>query len=122
MAETMERAFAMGIFTVKDGKENAFLARWKEFAYWTLSQYKNMGKGAQLLQDIDNPRRYIVVGEWNNFDTIKQWRNRLEFKEWMKRMSELCDRVEPLTLKLAIDMTLRPDGIREEEDIKTKAN
>ncbi|MGB2868237.1 MAG: antibiotic biosynthesis monooxygenase family protein [Bacteroidota bacterium] len=85
------------MWTVKHGKEKALIAEWTRFAQWTAKSYPGAGT-ATLLQDSDNPRRFISFGQWENSATIKAWRERPEFKESVSRIRELCEDFQPQSL------------------------
>jgi heme-degrading monooxygenase HmoA len=84
--EKSNQAFTTGVWNVKNGKEKEFIKEWAEFAKWS----SNSGNAtAQLLQDTDNPSRFISIGKWNNTDEIQKWLEKSEFKDAMLKISNL---------------------------------
>ena len=90
--ETTEKTFTTGVWNVKKGKEKEFIKEWTKFANW--SSRSGGALSGRLMQDSQDPSRFISVGEWEDGDSIQKWRERPEFKEAMSRFSELL--VEPV--------------------------
>lgn len=102
MDETNQR-FSVGIWLVKPGKEEDFIAAWGGFAKRVFDQ--NLGAGeVYLLQDLQQPRRFISSGPWDSIQKIEEWRNLPEFKEFFTRAKEICDEITPLTMKPIIHL------------------
>lgn len=84
--------FSSGNWIVKDEREDEFIARWTDFAQWSVEE---MGPGATespiLIQDSANPRHFISVGGWRDPETVESWRDHPEFQEHLGRCRELCD-------------------------------
>ncbi len=91
--------FTLGFWSVKEGKEAAFVAEWTAFAEWTARHQGGAGTG-YLLQDPERPREFISFGPWKDTDAINQWRERPEFKAFAVKARELCDEFRPRTLAL----------------------
>lgn len=105
MNETNQR-FSAGIWLVKPGKENDFIAAWGEFAKWTFNH--NLGSPeVYLLQDLQQPRRFISCGPWESIQKIEAWRQLPEFKEFFAKAKEMCDEITPITLKPIIHLQER---------------
>jgi quinol monooxygenase YgiN len=97
--EDIGQPYTVGIWTVKPGKEAEFIQAWREFAEWTSKQGLGVGTG-RLVQDTENPRRFISFGPWPSVEVIEQWRAMPEFKAFFEKVRELCDEIQPRTLKL----------------------
>jgi heme-degrading monooxygenase HmoA len=100
----MEQPFAYGVFTVKPGKETAFIAAWEEFAKSIMVRYGTQDMSVRLLQDTDNPRQFLTSGPWESFERITQWRNSREFKDFMIKLRDICDEIHPHIAKLIIEL------------------
>jgi heme-degrading monooxygenase HmoA len=93
-----EKAFSLGIFQIKPGKEAEFIEVFQNFAKWVFS--RNLGAiDVHLLQDVQQPGRFITVGPWESFQKIDEWRKLSEFKEFFSKVKELSLDVTPLTMK-----------------------
>ncbi len=102
MDETNQR-FSVGIWLVKPGKENDFIAAWGDFAKMIFN--RNIGADeVYLLQDIQQPRRFITSGPWENIQRIEAWRQLPEFKEFFIKAKDMCDEITPLTMKPIIHL------------------
>ena len=103
MDEANQR-FSVGIWLVKSGRENDFITAWGDFAKRTFNN-KSLGAGeVYLLQDLQQPRRFISSGPWDNIQKIEAWRQLPEFKEFFARAREMCDEITPLTMKPIIHL------------------
>ena len=97
MAER-EPVYTTGIWLVNPGREEEFIAAWKEFAEWT----SRLGGGSLevlLLQDAEQPQRFVSVGPWKDVPDIRAWRNTTEFGAFMQRAKELCTGIHPAIMK-----------------------
>ena len=86
--------YAAGIWSVRPGNEQAFIEAWKEFSAWTALRQRGSGYG-KLLQDLDNPSRFISFGPWDDLEGVQSWRQQPEFRKTIARFMELCDQVTP---------------------------
>jgi quinol monooxygenase YgiN len=97
------QSFSVGIWLVKSGREDDFVAAWSDFAKHVFNQ--NLGAGeVYLLQDIQQSRRFISSGPWDSIQKIEAWRQLPEFKEFFAKAKELCDEIMPLTMKPIIHL------------------
>lgn len=101
--ENIEELYTLGIWTVKAGNEQAFVGAWKTFAKWTLKNQPG-NANATLLQDEDQPQRFISFGPWKNHKSIQLWRNQPEFKEFIVKARGLCEDIKPHTLKSVVNL------------------
>lgn len=105
MAEAMiGQLWTLGIWTAKPGQEQAFREAWTGFAQWT-AQHHPAASRAWLLQDAQQPQRFISFGPWESAEAVDAWRSSPEFKDFVARVRELCDGFEPQTLRLAAHIT-----------------
>lgn len=102
MDET-NQLFTVGIWLAKSGKENDLIAAWGDFAERIFNQ--NLGSGwVYLLQDIQEPRRFITCGPWDSIQKIDEWRQLPEFKEFFTKAKAMCEEITPLTMKPIIHL------------------
>ncbi len=97
--EDLDEIFAAGIWDVMPGNERAFIEAWKEFSVWTALHQKGSGYG-NLLQDMDNPSRFISYGPWKDLESVRAWRQQPEFRKSIGRFMDLCDHITPGTFRL----------------------
>ncbi len=91
--------YTVGLWTVKPGKEEEFIAEWETFARWT-SRYQPGAQTGYLLQDAAHPEQFISFGPWENEGAINNWRERPEFKAFAAKAKELCTVFQPRSLAL----------------------
>jgi heme-degrading monooxygenase HmoA len=94
MAET----YTNGVWIVKSGEEDAFVAAWTEFASWghTWPGSATM----QLVRDTYEPSRYMSFGAWESFDAQRAWKDSAEFKERMARVRQHVEDFTPSVFEL----------------------
>ena len=90
----MAELYTCGTWTVKPGREDDFVAAWEEFAQWTSQNMPGAG-WATLLQDEENPSRFVTVGPWDSADAVAEWRASAGFQERIGRIREMLDGFEP---------------------------
>lgn len=95
----MSSPYAVGLWTVKPGKEQQFIAQWEAFARWT-SEHQPGAQTGYLLQDPKNPQQFISFGPWENDDAMNAWRERPEFKAFAASAREICAEFQPRSLNL----------------------
>ncbi len=97
-------AYSAALWIVKSGQEEAFLERWKEFARWTAEHLDGV-VSVVLVQDIANPNIFITLGPWKDMASMTRWRETAAFAEAFRDFRELCDRIEPHTMRSVFSLT-----------------
>jgi heme-degrading monooxygenase HmoA len=90
--------YTMGIWLVKAGREDEFVAAWQEMAEWTMREVEGAEPGGTLLRDRGQPDRFVSFGPWPDEETIAGWRNNPGFKERVGRMRDLLQDFSPAIL------------------------
>lgn len=90
--------YTAGIWIVKKGKETEFIQTWIKFAEWTSQNVMGAGN-ANLLQDTEKLGRFISFGPWKSAENIEEWRKLPEFKQFFAKAKQLCESIQPNTLK-----------------------
>lgn len=85
---------SLAIWTVKPGNAKAFIRAWDDFAKWTAGNIKG-ARTAVLIQDIEDPQKFISFGPWENRDILMKWRDNPEFKNAFMTFRVLCSGIEP---------------------------
>jgi len=95
--------YTCGIWTVRDGSEEEFVARWT--ALVETAGASGGGESFLLIQDREDPHRFISFGAWDEWTSADGWRSGDAFKQAMGACRELCDDFRPndSTLRVAID-------------------
>jgi heme-degrading monooxygenase HmoA len=94
MAET----YTSGLWKVKSGEEEAFVAAWSDFVTWA-SGFPGPGT-FRLVRDVDQPDRYQSFAPWESFEAQQAWKQAPEFPERIGRVRSHCEDFEPLVLEL----------------------
>jgi heme-degrading monooxygenase HmoA len=93
----MTRYYSHSTWTVKAGSEDEFVAAWKDWVAWSAAH--GLRSSARLLRDVDDPRRFLSFGPWEDLDTIRRWRSLPGFHERLARLQATVERFEPRTLQ-----------------------
>lgn len=91
--------YTAGFWKVKSGKEAEFIEAWQAFADWTSENQTGAGEGA-LLQNEENPQRFLSFGPWDSAESIAHWRSRPQFQDFIAKARALCEEMQPQTMKL----------------------
>lgn len=89
--------YTSGTWVVKEGNERAFIEAWRDLAEWTGREMSGT-TWVKLLQDDDNPRRFLSVGPWDSAQALEAWRASEGFRDRVGRMRQLLESFEPHTL------------------------
>jgi heme-degrading monooxygenase HmoA len=99
-----EELYSLGIWTAKLGNEDALISAWQQFAQWTLEHQPGAGE-ARMVQDLEHPNRFITFGPWEDAQSLQAWRQTSEFIGFVRRARELCEEIQPNTLKTVAHVT-----------------
>lgn len=97
--DAVGQLFTAGLWTTRPGKEEEFIRAWDEFAKWTGKNQTGAGQG-QLLQDVENPARFLSFGPWESAERVAEWRGTPEFAAFLVKARELCDEIRPSMLRV----------------------
>ncbi|WP_412537881.1 antibiotic biosynthesis monooxygenase [Longispora sp. K20-0274] len=96
--------YTVGIWTVKPGHEDAFVAGWQALADWTAMNFAGQGDAARLLRDRADPQHFVSFGAWPDAETVARWRASREFGEHVERLKEHLDGFVPGTFDVAAEI------------------
>lgn len=102
-----DHVYTFGVWSVKPGKEAEFISAWETFARWTAEHQPGMAGEALLLQDADQPKRLFSIGGWTDMQKVQSWRQLPEFRAFFAKAKELCEGMEPHTLKPVVRIAQR---------------
>jgi heme-degrading monooxygenase HmoA len=86
--------YSSGRWTVKDGKEEEFIAAWLDFVGWAMKTHPEF-EPPVLLKDDGDPKDFISVGPWADKKSRDAWRADPEFKPRIGKIVALCDDFTP---------------------------
>lgn len=101
MAE--EEIYSVGIWSVKQGKEEAFLKIWTDLANWTMAN-KMGGISVVMLKDVEQNNLFISYGPWTSLESVQKWRQQSEFKAAFVKLKEVCNEIKPKTMRRVISI------------------
>ncbi len=103
----MSQPYTYGVWIVKPGREDDFVAAWREMAEWGAMNAPGAGV-ARLLQDEDQPMRFISIGPWDDKDALAASRSQLGFQERVAKLREMLETYTPASLELRAEVAAAP--------------
>jgi heme-degrading monooxygenase HmoA len=94
ISEDRPKLYSIGSWTIKPGREEEFIAAWKDFACWTAEPGSGASEGV-LAQDVDDPRLFYCFWPFSDEDSLRRWRSEVPFKQFMMRMRAYCETCRP---------------------------
>jgi heme-degrading monooxygenase HmoA len=99
----MTETYSSGVWMVKPGHEDDFIAAWREFVGWGTEM---PGSGTfRLVRDLEHPNRFMSFGLWESAEAQQAWREHPEMAERLGRVRAHCEDVETYAYELASDVS-----------------
>jgi len=90
---TSSEHWASGLWTVKAGSEDEFVARWRTWLDWTSKNTAGFRSATLIRSDADG-RRFESFSDWDSADERAAWESSAGFRDLMAPVRELCDDVQ----------------------------
>lgn len=87
--------YTFGVWRVKPGREEEFVAAWDALGQWTLD--RGFDTHGTLVRDRADPRRFVGFGPWPSAEEAEAWRSEPELRARLERLDELVESYEPGT-------------------------
>jgi heme-degrading monooxygenase HmoA len=94
--------YTLGIWTVKNGREGAFVKAWRDMADRTKTDFPE--ETATLLRDRDQPNLFISFGPWESLEQIERWRSSDTFKDGVGTICAMLDDFVAHTMDIAAEI------------------
>lgn len=94
----MPEVYATGSWRPKEGREEAFVEAWCEFARW-MSELDGAGT-VRLTRDLRDPGRYVSFSVWASFNQMRAWKDLDEFRPRMAKVQEHVAEFTPTELEV----------------------
>jgi heme-degrading monooxygenase HmoA len=88
--------YTVGLWKVKPGEEDAFVAAWRDMATATTNEHA--GASAVLLRDRNTPNLFISAGPWDSLKQIEEWRASKTFTSGVGTIRPHLESFEPHTM------------------------
>ncbi|MGH3458284.1 putative quinol monooxygenase [Aeromicrobium sp.] len=88
----MSNHFASGTWHVKEGSEEEFVQRWREFLEWTRAEHPAM-LNASLIRNQTVPNHFVSFAEWADADSRNAWKQTEGFMQRQMACRELCEKM-----------------------------
>ena len=100
----MGTIYTSGSWRVKAGREDEFVAAWRDLAEWTLAEVPG-AIWATLLRDVEDPRHFISFGPWETMQAVEGWRASAGFQESVGRIREMLESFEPVAAEAVVEVS-----------------
>jgi hypothetical protein len=97
--EEIKQHFRLGIWAVKPEKREKFIEAWQTSSDWLTQKLPNE-RGAVLLEDTNDPTRFISYAPISEFEVTNEVMSGPEFQEHWGAVMQLCDGVEPHSMQV----------------------
>ena len=94
----MVETYTNGIWLVKEGEEDEFVAAWRDFVSWA-STWPGSGT-FRLVRDLDDSARFMSFAPWESFDAQAAWKAHPEFRERIGRVRQHTTEFTPSVFEL----------------------
>ena len=86
--------YTLGVWKVKPGEEESFIAVWKELGDFFLSLPKPPGPGT-LVQSLEDATLFYSFGPWNSLEDIQAMRAHPRAPAMIGKLASLCEQATP---------------------------
>jgi hypothetical protein len=87
----MATIWTHGIWTVKPGRENEFVAAWRAMAREAVAEFEPPGS-PQLMRDRERPNIFRSFGPWDDPDQVERFRTFIQ--PYLQGIKELTESTE----------------------------
>jgi heme-degrading monooxygenase HmoA len=94
-----DEVYTLGMWRVKDGKQDEFVAAWRALGRYVNSLPHPPGRGT-LLQSVDDPQQFYSFGPWDSLGDIHEMRSQPETRPEIGKLMDLCDEGRPGTFRV----------------------
>jgi quinol monooxygenase YgiN len=91
----MAAIWTHGVWTVTPGREEEFVAAWREMARDALAEFTPSSE-PHLLRDRERPNVFRSFGEWDDAETVERFRAHI--RPHLERIGALTESIEFYTL------------------------
>lgn len=102
--EGAAKKWASGRWKVKQGSENEFIERWKEWLGWTSTSVPGF-RSAKLIQSDDDSSQFTSFSDWAGDAELQAWKTSDDFRQKFGAVRELCDDVQTADFDLAAEFS-----------------
>lgn len=92
--------YTLGVWRVKEGREDDFVRAWDVLAQWTVeNEFDSHGV---LVRDREQPGRFVSFSPWASAEAAARWRESDGFRERFARIEAHIDGFEPQLLDVVM--------------------
>ena len=87
--------YTLGVWRVKPGREDDFVAAWDALGQWTLDH--GFDTHGTLVRDRADPQRFVSFGPWRSAEDADRWGAEPGVAERLARLESMLESFEPGT-------------------------
>jgi hypothetical protein len=106
-ASMQEAVYTLGVWRVKPGQEEEFVAAWKALGQ-IFSELPNPPGTGTLIQSVSDPRLFYSFGPWKRVEDIEAMRSNPRAQKGIQRLISFCSEATPGTFRVVAEV---PAGI-----------
>ena len=95
--------FAVGVWTVKQGREDDFERAWEALAQWTVEE--GLAAHATLVRDCATPSRYVSFAPGASAEHVERWRSSTGFQAHLDQIMMSVESFEPGTFDTVLSVS-----------------
>lgn len=106
-ASMQDAVYTLGVWRVKPGQEEEFVAAWKALGQ-IFSELPNPPGTGTLIQSVSDPQLFYSFGPWKRVEDIEEMRSNPRAQTGIQRLISLCAEATPGTFRVVAEV---PSGI-----------
>jgi heme-degrading monooxygenase HmoA len=95
--------WASGNWSVKPGKEEEFVDRWRDWLEWSRNNAPGF-RSATLIRDAQDGTHFVSFSDWADPESRGGWKNGEGYRERFAACRELCDGFQGGDFSLAVSV------------------
>ena len=98
-----EQVYTLGVWHVKPGQQDAFVAAWKDLGHIFATLPQPPGGKGTLVQSTTDSTLFYSWGAWRSVDDIAAMRANVHAQEGIRKLRELCTEATPGTFRVVAE-------------------
>lgn len=103
-----EVVYTLGVWRVRPGKQNEFIASWKALGEIFFQLPHPPGPKGTLIQSLSDPELLYSFGPWNCLEDIEEMRSDPRAQAGIQRLRDLCTEATPGAFRVVAEVSAPP--------------
>lgn len=97
-----QQIYTLGEWHVREGRQQEFIAAWKELGTIFASLPEPPGKGI-LIQSTSDSTLFYSFGPWNSIEAVETMRGNPQAEEGIRKLIDLCTEASPGSFRVVAE-------------------